>query len=290
MFLIVIGILLPLTLIEDSLAESFSPRQQWEKFADPDLLKCKEGLILLQKNNGYPACVTPSTYLKLIERNFTKFDFTLILDRSNMMNYLIQNMAYDTNMINHWHDMMLKNPNAINTMMVDWVQKMKEDSTYLKNVIGPMASEPQLREKMISLMKKHPVMEEYLKNNSDWMHSVHQNTYAMDKDMHMDMCTWCPDYEHSLSTMHSMSHEPTMHSMSPESDKMTELIHRIWINNKLNHDMNQLMLENPTHMAMMSEIMMNDMLFPIMDDPQLRENMAELLLEHQAFMNSIRHS
>ena len=263
------------------MAENLSPRQQWEKFTVPDLLMCKEGFILLQKNNDYPACVTPSTYLKLIERNFTKFDFTLILDRSNMMNYLIQHMTSDTNMINHWHDMLLKNPNVINKMTVDWVQKMKEDSTYLKNVIGPMASEPQLREKMILLMKKHPVMEEYLKNNSDWMDSVHQSNHTMDKDIHMDMCPWCPDYEHSLSTVHAMN---------PESDKMTELIHHIWINNKLSHDMNQLMLENPTHMAMMSDIMMDDILFPIMDDSQLRENMAELLLEHQAFMNSIRHN
>lgn len=35
--------------------------------------------------------------------------------------------------------------------------------------------------------------------------------------------------------------------------------------------------------------MMEPMLNAVMDDPDLRERMIELMLEHQDFMNSIRH-
>ena len=51
-------------LVQDTLAmETLSPHQQWKKLADPDLLYCKEGYLLLQKANGIPACVEPSTML-----------------------------------------------------------------------------------------------------------------------------------------------------------------------------------------------------------------------------------
>jgi len=50
-----------------------------------------------------------------------------------------------------------------------------------------------------------------------------------------------------------------------------------------------MMLENSSHMAMMSHQMMEPMLGAVMDDANLREQMIELMLEHQDFMNSIRH-
>ena len=49
------------------------------------------------------------------------------------------------------------------------------------------------------------------------------------------------------------------------------------------------MLENPEHMAIMSESMLDQMLGPMMDDSELRQQMIELMLENQEFMNSIRH-
>jgi hypothetical protein len=50
-----------------------------------------------------------------------------------------------------------------------------------------------------------------------------------------------------------------------------------------------MMLEDPSHMAMMSNQLMEPMLNAVMDDPMLRDQMMELMLEHQDFMNTIRH-
>jgi len=50
-----------------------------------------------------------------------------------------------------------------------------------------------------------------------------------------------------------------------------------------------MMLEDPSHMAMMSNQMMEPMLNAVMDDEYLREQMIELMLQHKDFMNSIIH-
>jgi hypothetical protein len=53
--------------------------------------------------------------------------------------------------------------------------------------------------------------------------------------------------------------------------------------------MHNFMLENHHHMGLMSDQMMGPMLGYIMDDPELRQQMIEMMLEHPEFMNSIRH-
>lgn len=276
----VINLLISPLLIGDTFAEYMSPRQQWIKFADPELLTCKEGFILLQKNNGFPACVMPTTYLKLIDRGFTKFDFTLIHNRHVMITSLMQNMVSNQNLMSHWHDMLKNNPHILNETISNWIVSMKENPKLLANIMGPLTSEPQLREKMIELMKQHPVMENSLKQNPAWMNSVHKPMMenGMAHDMH-NGCSWCPEY-----TPQTMSYST---EINPE--KIMDLIHHFWINDQMSHDMHEFMLDNPEHMAMMSEQLMPQMLVPMMDDPQLREMMIELMLDNQEFMDSIRH-
>ena len=270
-------------LIENSFAENLSPRQQWKKFADTDMLTCRDGFILLQKNGGYPACVKPSTYLKLVDRGFTNVDLTLIHNRPNMLTSLMQNMVSNQNLMNHWHDMMIRNPSIMNQTMADWISNMKEDPHLLANIMGPITSQPELREKMIALMKVHPDMENSLKQNTTWMDSVHMPMMNSDmgQGIHNDGCSWCPEYTPHQSINHSMyfSH----------SDVMMDLMHNIWINDQMIYDMHESMLENPDHMAIMSESMLDQMLGPMMDDSELRQQMIELMLENQEFMNSIRH-
>lgn len=278
------NILLISIFYENSFGDDLSPRQQWKQFADPEMLTCKDGFVLLQKNNGYPACVTPSTYLKLIDRNFTKFDFTIILNRSNMMNSLMENMASNQILMSHWHEMMLKNPNMTSTTMSNWISQMKGNPELLENILGPMTSDPSLREQMIDEMKKHPVMEASLKQNTAWMDSVHESITdsGLSPGMNHDRCSWCPRYVHHNSMDHSMQFS--------YSDRLMDLMHHIWINDKMNQNMHQFMLKSPEHMALMTEQMMGEILDPMMDDPQLREQMIELMLENQGFMNSIRHN
>jgi len=268
---------------ENSFAQQeMSPHQQWKKFADPDTLTCKQGHLLLQKSNGNPSCVLPSTYLKLVQRGYGNYDVSIMSKRPEMMNTLMQSMTSNQNIMYHWHEMMQKNPRIMMETMDNWVSQMKDNPALLKNMLGPITSDPQLREKMINIMKNHPDMENSLKMNPQWMDSVHHQTMSseMDQGMHHSACSWCPDYQMHVSQSHFMVNG---------SDRIMDMVHNMWINSGMSQDMNTIMLQNPSHMAHMSEQMMGPMLNAIMDDEDLRQQMMDLMLEHQDFMNTIRH-
>lgn len=286
-FSVIIGILfVPLTV---SFAEPIiPPRQQWAQSSDVDQLTCKDGLILLQKSNGAPACVSPATYLKLIDRGYGVLDLKILKNRPAMMDDLMTNMTSNTSIIHHWHEMMQNDPNMMKNAMGDWVSKMKENPKFLKNVMGPMTSDPELRQEMIEHMKKHPVMEQSLKDHPVWMASVHESMMdsamgsGMNQGMHSGMCSWCPEYEHD------MQHEPHVGFTNP--DRMMNMMHHMWIDDETVQDMHESMLENPGHMAQMSDQILGPMLGFMMDDAEIRQQMIDLMLDHEDFMNSIRHS
>ena len=257
--------------------QTMSPHYQWKKFADPDTILCKSGLLLMQKNDGTPACIMPSTYLKLVDRGYGEYNSSILSKRPEMMNQLMQYLMANEKLMYHWHEMLQKNPTIMMQTMYDWIDQIKENPELLKNMLGPMTSDPQLREKMIDAMQNHPQMENSLKMNSMWMDSVHKP--MMSSGMH-NSCEWCPNYQMPSSTS-SMQFT--------NSDKMMGVVHAIWVNSGMSYDMHRLMLQNPSHMAQMSDQLMGPMLDVIMDDEELRQKMIDLMLENPEFMNSIRH-
>jgi len=316
--------------ITNSFAQEMTPLKQWKKFADPDLLTCKSGHLLLQKSNGNPACVMPSTYLKLVERGYAPHNQSLMDKNPEMMNSLMKSMVTNENLMYHWHEMMQKNSTIMKNTINDWISQMKKDPELLKNMLSPMTSDPQLREKMIQTMKNHPSMETHLKMNSQWMDSIHQptsesmshdssmcdgkndsmtnhtksmscgmnhDTSGMDHDDSEMGCPMCEKMQEKMRMDNCPWCPPyTLHSMNSHtmtmssSDKMMDMLHHVWINSEMTKDMHTMMLENSSHMAMMSNQMMEPMLNGVMDDDDLREQMTELMLQHKDFMNSIRHA
>ena len=268
---------------ENSFAQQMSPHQQWKKFADVDMLTCKSVHLLLQKSNGNPACVMPSTYLKLVDRGYGLYNQSMMDKNPEMMNNLMNSMASNEKLMSHWHEMMQNDPTMMMETMDDWVLQMKNNPELLKNMLSPMTSDPELRKKMIHTMKNHPQMEIHLKSHSAWMDSIHQPMMGsgMGQGMHQSECIWCPHNEHDSMNSHGIT-------MSG-SNKMMDMIHQVWINSEMTKDMHTMMLEDPSHMAMMSNQMMKPMLNAVMDDEDLREQMIELMLQHKDFMNSIRH-
>ncbi len=264
-----------------SAQKELSLHKQWKKFADLDSLTCNHEFILIQKNNGVPACVSPSTYLKLVDRGYGNYDSSLLKNNPQMMMKLRDHMISDNALMSHWHQMLNQNPTMMMQSMNDLIFHMKENPELIKNFMGPMTSDPQLRDKMITIMQNHPQMESHLKNNSEWMDKVHDQIMGsgMGSMMH-DNCQWCPDYQ-----MHSMQHSMMLSHSSPIMDMM----HEMWIDSGMTSEMYKLMMQNPSHMAMMSHDMMEPMLNSMMGDEILRQKMIELMLEHQDFMNAIRH-
>ncbi|MGH1520824.1 MAG: hypothetical protein ACRBB2_00360, partial [Nitrosopumilus sp.] len=249
--------------------------KQWKKFSDPDMLTCKSDFLLLQKYDGKPVCVTSNTYLKLVDRGFGSHNQSMIDKRPGMMNHLMQSMMSNEILMFHWHQMMQKNPVILEQTLDTWILQMNENSELLKNILGPIMSDNHLRDKMVHVMKNHDTMENHLKMNSKWMISVHQPI----TNPETTLCTWCPDYQVLTSS----------HLSDSNSDKTMEIIHHVWINSEMTQDMHTLMLENPSHMYMMSTHMMEPILFAIMNDQNLQKEMVELMLDHDEFMNTIRH-
>ncbi|MFZ8937678.1 MAG: hypothetical protein ACO2Y5_05435 [Nitrosopumilaceae archaeon] len=262
------------------------PRQQWKEISDIDQLTCKEGLLLLQKNNGAPSCVSSSAYLKLVDRGYGMFDSEIMMKRPMMMNNLIERMTSDQMIMNHWHEMMINDKTMMQKTMQDWISQMKDNPKFLANMMGPMTSDANLREQMIETMKQHGVMMSSLQGHPRWMDSVHDEMMGsgmgqnQGHGMHMN-CSWCPEYEEHYTHEHSRSFS--------HSDRIMDMMHHMWINNEMTTDMHDYMIENPSHMAQMSGQMMGPMLGHMMDDPELRQQMIEMMLEHPEFMNSIRH-
>lgn len=283
----------PILIAEISAQENITPpRKQWKEISNIDQLICKENFLLLQKNNGAPACVSSSAYLKLVDRGYGMFDSKIMMDRSMMMNNLIETMASDQIIMTHWHEMMINDPTMMQKTMQDWISQMKDDTKFLENVMGPMTSDPNLREQMIEVMKQHGTMMRSMQDHPRWMNSVHDKMIGsgmspgMGREQNhghrgqMD-CSWCPEYE---------THEMHKHSGTfTHSGRMMDLMHHMWINHEMTNDMHNFMIENPSHMAQMTGQMMEPMLNHMMDDPEIRQQMIEMMLEHQDFMNSIRH-
>ena len=167
----ILSITVSSTYIETSFAQKMSPHQQWKQFSNIDMITCKEGHLLLQKTNGNPSCVMPSTYLKLVDRGYGNFDSSIMNKHPEMMNNLMSNMASNQNLMHHWHEMMQKNPSMMKQTMDDWVSQIKDNPELLKNMLGPMTSDPKLRETMIDAMKNHSHMETSLKQRLRYQQS-----------------------------------------------------------------------------------------------------------------------
>jgi hypothetical protein len=276
-------------LFENSFSQEnliFSPRQQWKQLPDPDILTCKDGLILLQKTNGSPACISSTTYLKLIDRGYGKFDSSQLMKRPEMMTHLMDGMVVQPQLMSHWHTMMENDPKIMQQSISDMVLQLKENPKSLANIMGPMTTNLELREEMIEHMKKHDQMMISFQEHPGWMESVHQPMMgsSMNQEISSGMhgkteCSWCPEKSIDLQA-HQDFHRPKI---------MEDMIHPIWINEKMRSQMHELMLENPQHMDLMTDETIDPILGFMMDDIELRQQMIDMMLEHPEFMNSIRH-
>lgn len=290
LFLIIIGIFLSPFLFDNTFAQENQitpPRHQWKQLPDPDVLTCKEGLILIQKNNGAPACVSPSAYLKLVDRGYGKFDSSQLMKRPVMMTHLMSGMINDSQLMHHWHTMMMNDQKVMQQTMSDMIFQLKNNPEYMANIMGPMTTNPELRKQMIEQMKNNNIMMDSLQKNPKWMDSVHQPMMdsnmnsGMGQGMHRQMeCSWCPEIENHDLHSHSGFHRPTI---------MQDMMHHIWVNENMRNQMHNFMFENHYHMGLMTEQMMGPSLEFMMEDAEIRQQMIEMMLEHQDFMNSIRH-
>lgn len=285
MFTVVLSISVIPILFENTFAQEITPpRKQWKQLPDLEILTCKAGMLLLQKSDGSPACVLPSTYLKLVDRKYGKYDSVLLAKQPGMIDNLLNDMVSNPNMMQHWHDMMIQNPNMMQDTMNLWIPKMKDDPNFLTKFMDPMINDPKIREKMITEMKGHPKMMNTLKENNKWMYSVHEKMTGTGMDSPMGQ-NYSPHTDMQSNTHNTMQHVMYFHNQ----EIMMDMMHHMWVTDSVRDKMTEFMLENPTHMNFMTDQLMSQILNSMMDDSTLRPQMIEIMLENTEFMNSIRH-
>ena len=280
-FVLILSLVTPVMFYEKSFSQisETTPRQQWNQLPDPDNLTCKSGLILLQKIDGSPSCVSPSTYMKLVDRGYGKFDSSQLMKRSEMMLSLMQEITKDTRLTTHWHTMMKNDPKILRQAMSEMVINLKANTTLLGHVIEPMMANSEIQKEMITQMKKNDQMMMSLQDNPKWMNSVHGSPINPDID-EQNECSECMHTDTIQNSKIHDFHQPKI---------MEAMVHHIWINEKMRNQMQFFMLENPVHMKIMANQLMGPILENIMSDPDLRQQMVLLMMDNQEFMNSIRH-
>ena len=286
LFLIIVNIIISPIFFEQIIAQenqNISPRQNWKQNLDPNLLTCNDGLILLQKNNGDPACISPSTYIKLVDRGYGKFDLSELIKRPGMLNLLFGGMVNDQQLIKNWHSLILNNSKAMQQTTSNFIVHLKGNPDSMEKIMGSITTNPLLRDQMIATMKEHNLMMISLLENPRWMESVHQPLVGsnMSQERHVqEECSWCHE-----SDQKNLDSNPEFHH--PKT--MDDMVHQLWITENTREQMNNFMVENQFQAGFISEQVMETVLRLMMDDPELRQKMIEMMLENQEFMDTIRH-
>lgn len=277
-----------------------SPRAQWQTNPDVSQITCQEGFVLLTKANGLPACVSPSSYLRLVDRGWGMWDSSMMMNRPQMMNNLMGGMIQDPQLMQQWHDMMLQNQQQMQEIRTQWLQQLKENPQLMANMMGPMTTNPDLQKQMIDYMMQHKPMMQSIRNNTNWMNMMHGQMMdqGMMGGMGMHNCPWCP----TANTPNAQYGTPTcawcpitnqtmgVGWMMHNPQQMQSMMNQVWQNPQWYQQMNEMMIQYPWHMGPMMGQMIGPMMSPMMDDPELRQQMLDMMMQNQEFMQKLRDS
>ena len=296
--IIIIAIFTISLISEQVMAQTMmTPRQQMMMGTNPDQITCADGKVLMMNNIGMPACVTPSTYWRLADRDWGNFDTELLAQNQNHMHAVMDAMINHPQMSQNMHDWMRDNPQHMQTMMNNWMPQMTQNNQWMMNMMGPIMNDPELSQQMMNHMMMNPQMMQNMQSNKQWMGMMHGDP-MMSSGMYHGMmtnstmnCPWCPFMQDSMnqsmmgsgcawcqgSTGHGMmgsgmTNQGIMtgqHMQSSTPDRSPTTSHG-W------------MMQNPQHM----QSMMNNM----MSDPQSMQTMHGMMMQNPQHMHGMMNN
>lgn len=186
-----------------------SPRQQYMVSNDPNQVTCRPGMgVLLSSSTGTPACVTPTTYMRLVDRGWGNYDTNFMMKDQQFMQGIMNNMMYHSQMIgymmnnqqmlqfmkgnNQWMGMMHRGPMMGGPMMGPAVMQnytigcpwcpvgsgigiqqgwMMHNPQHMQGMFGYMMNDPEIRQQMF----------EHMMNNQQFMQQLMQNQTFMQR-------------------------------------------------------------------------------------------------------------
>ncbi|MDH3736357.1 MAG: hypothetical protein OEQ94_04965 [Nitrosopumilus sp.] len=279
---------------EQVIAQTMTPRQQLMMGTNPDQITCADGKVLMMNNMGMPACVTPSTYWRLADRDWGNFDTELLAKNQNHMHGVMGAMINHPQMSQNMHDWMRDNPQHMQTMMDTWMPQMMQNDQWMMNMMGPMMNDPELSQLMMNHMMMNPQMMQNMKSNQQWMEMMYGGS-MMNNGMYHGMmmnstmtCPWCPFMQDSMNQSmmgsgcawcqgnigHGMMGSGMMnqgmmmgqHMQSSTPDKSPTTSHG-W------------MMQNPQHMQ--------DMMNHMMNDPQSMQTIHGMMMQNPQHMHGM---
>ncbi len=109
-------------------------RHQWMMTNDPNQLVCQPGMGLMLGNNGNPACVSPSTYMRLVDRGWGNYDINQMTRDQHFMTGVMNNMMYHPQLMGQ----MMNNPQMIQAMHANdqWMGMMHSQAMMMGQGMG----------------------------------------------------------------------------------------------------------------------------------------------------------
>jgi len=97
-------------------------RHQWMMNNDPNQITCPTGMGMMMGYSGNPACLTPSTYMRLADRGWGNYDFNYMTRDQQFMTGTMNNMMQHPQMMG----MMMNNPQMMQAMHgnTQWMNMM----------------------------------------------------------------------------------------------------------------------------------------------------------------------
>ena len=296
--IIIIAILtISLSLLSESVMAQtmMTPRQQMMMGTNPDQITCTDGKVLMIKNMGMSACVSPSTYWRLADRGWGAFDTDTLAQNQNYMHGVMGAMINHPQMSQYMHDWMRDNPQHMQTMMDNWMPQMMQSDQWMMNMMGPMMNDPELSQQMMNHMMMNPQMMQNMKSNQQWMGMMHGGS-MMNNGMYHGMmmnstmtCPWCPFMQDSMNQsmmgvgcawcQDNMGHGMMMNNNMMMNQGMTGNNMQSSTLDKSTIPSYGWMMQNPQHMQNMMNHMMND--------PQSMQTMHEMMMQNPQHMHGM---
>ena len=104
-------------------------QQQMSVLNDPDQIQCREGFVpIIRGTTGVPACVNPSTWVRLADRGWGNFDVNMMANNPQHMQSIMNSMMNNPQTGKLWYDIMANNPQHMQSMMEQVATSMQNPS------------------------------------------------------------------------------------------------------------------------------------------------------------------
>ena len=141
-----------------------SPKQQIMMGTNPDQIICGDDKVLMIKNIGMPACVSPNSYLRLADRGWGNFDMNTMTNNQQIQN-VMNSMINNPQIGKLWYDIVPSNPQNVQNMVTQMMSSIKQNPQKMQPMMNFMMNDPELRQQMMNSMM----------NNQQFMNNLMQN-------------------------------------------------------------------------------------------------------------------